>query len=87
MNYVKGDVGLRKAVAVDPPNVAQGESAPWAISYRAVTPIAIISDALIILAMSMASGIGYHLATNGTVGDLEQFSGSAAAVAIESPRG
>ena len=81
MDYIKRDPEIRKVPAVELPNVSRDELTPWAISYRAVAPIAIISDALIILAMSMASGIGYHLATNGTTGDLAQFGGSAAAVA------
>ena len=80
MNYIKRDPEIGEVLAVAPSNVSRDETTPWAISYRAVAPIAIISDALIILAMSMASGIGYHFATTGTMGDLAQFGGSAAAV-------
>ena len=53
----------------------------WVISYRAVTPLAMVSDALIIIAMSILTGISYQLETLQQLADLERFAGLGAVVA------
>jgi len=81
MNYVKRDLGARKSIALGSLKETARQPRPWAISYRAVAPLAMLCDALIIFSMSMISGVAYHLETIGRAGDLEQFAGFAAVVA------
>lgn len=76
--------------------VARGVSAPpgapadtqtdrptrkWLISYWAIEPLAIASDAVAIFLSSVITGVVYHLETIGNPGDVIHFVGSAAAVA------
>lgn len=81
MNYVKRDLGARKSIALGPFRDSARQPLPWAISYRAVAPLAMLCDALIIIAMGIGSGVAYHLETIGISGDVEQFAGFAAVVA------
>ena len=81
MNYVKRDLGARKTIALGPLKEATRPPVPWAISYRAVAPLAMLFDALIIIAMSILSGVVYHVEALGQFGDLDRFTGFAAVVA------
>ena len=81
MNYVKRDLGARKSNALASLNVPPRRPLKWAISYRAVAPLAMLSDALIIVAMSITSGVLSGWETIGVTGDLERFAGFAAIVA------
>jgi putative colanic acid biosynthesis UDP-glucose lipid carrier transferase len=81
MNYVKRDIGAPKSLALSSLKDSQRQSPNWAISYRAVAPLAMLCDALLIVSMSILSGVAYHLETTGSLGDLEQFGGFAAVVA------
>ena len=61
MNYIKRDFSDRESVAL---GALQASSLPkrnWAISYRAVAPVAMTVDALIIFATSILSGVAYHI--------------------------
>lgn len=82
MNYSKPNLGTRKSVAPDSLKFSARKSRSWAISYRAVTPLAMAFDALIIFSMSMLSSVVYHLETIGLPGDLAQFGGFASVVAV-----
>jgi len=81
MNYVKRDVGARKTIALSPLKETPRQALPWAISYRAVAPLAMVVDAIIIVATSILSGIAYHVEILGQSGDPNQFAGFAAVVA------
>ena len=81
MNYVNRDPSVTKSIAIEPPKAASPKSHGWGISHRAVAPLAMLGDALIIVTMSILSGVVYHLETLGNTGDLWQFGGSAAVVA------
>ncbi len=81
MNYVKRDLGARKRIALGSFKVAPRQPPNWAISYRAVAPLAMMCDVLIIIALSMVGVAVYELETMGVVQDLEQFVGLAAIVA------
>lgn len=81
MNYVKRDLGARKTIAFGPLKEVPRHSVPWAISYRAVAPLAMLFDAIIIIATSMLSGITYHVEVLGQLGNLDRFAGFAAIVA------
>ena len=81
MNYIKRDSSVGKSVALSPLKASPGKLLKWTISHRAVAPLAMLCDALLIVAMSILSGVIYHLETIGTPGDLEKFGGFAAVVA------
>ncbi len=81
MNYVKRDLGVRKSLVLGSVNTAPRHSVNWTIPHGAVAPLAMAVDALLIGAMGILSGIGYHLETVGRSGDLAQFAGFAAVVA------
>jgi Undecaprenyl-phosphate glucose phosphotransferase len=81
MNYVKRDLGARESIALESLNDTRRQRPNWAISYRAVAPLAMLCDALIIVAMSVISGVLYHWETIGAAGDLERFVGFGAIVA------
>ncbi len=81
MNYVKRDLSARQSIALGSLKDARRQPLSWAIPYRAVAPLAMACDAVIIVAMSMISGAVYHLETIGAPGDLAQFAGFAAIVA------
>jgi len=74
VDVVKGDT-VERLVALPQ------RSSRWTISYRAIAPLAMAADALLIFATSVLSGIVYHLATVGHSGDVVQFTGIAAVIA------
>jgi Undecaprenyl-phosphate glucose phosphotransferase len=82
MNFSKPNFGLDKSAAPDLLRSSAQKSHAWAISYRAVMPLAIAFDALIILSMGMLSSVVYHLETMGMPGDLAQIGGFASIVAV-----
>src|SRR5664279_3035707 len=81
MNYLKRDSSVGKSVALSPLKASPGISRQWTISHRAVAPLVMLCDALLIVAMGILSGVIYHLETIGTWGDLEKIGGFAAVVA------
>ena len=81
MNYVKHDSSVGKSVALSPLKASPGISPKWTISHRAVAPLVMLCDALLIIAMSILSSVAYHLEMIGTPGDLEKFGGFGAVVA------
>lgn len=81
MNYLKRDLGASKTLTLSPLKDSRRQPLKWAVSYRAVAPLAMLGDALLIVSMCILSGVAYHLETVGTRGDLEQFAGFAAVVA------
>ena len=81
MNYVKRNSSVGKSVALSPLKASPGKVLKWTISHRAVAPLAMLCDALLIVAMSILSGVIYHLETIGAPGDLVKFGGFAAVVA------
>jgi Undecaprenyl-phosphate glucose phosphotransferase len=81
MNYHKSGISASKTLALDAFNTSLQQSPRWTISHRAIAPLAMIFDALIIFATSMLSGIVYSFETNGSPGNLTQFGGFAAVVA------
>src|SRR5664280_3301406 len=81
MNYLKRDSSVGKSVALSPLKASPGISPQWTISHRAVAPLVMLCDALLIVATSILSGVVYHLETIGTWGDLEKIGGFAAVVA------
>lgn len=82
MNYLKSDFSAPKTLALDPLKTSRQQSPRWTISHRTIAPLAIVFDALIIFAMSMLSGVVYHLQTIGLPGDIKQSGGLAAVVAV-----
>jgi Undecaprenyl-phosphate glucose phosphotransferase len=81
MNYANPDFSKHKSLALGLPNAAQQQRHKWTISYRAIAPVAMLSDALIIFSTSVLSGVAYHLHFFGSPGDLTQFGEFAAVVA------
>ena len=81
MNYVKHNSSVGKSVALSPLKASPGKLLKWTISHRAVAPLVMLCDALLIVAMGILSGVIYHLETIGSPGDLEKFGGFAAVVA------
>lgn len=81
MNYVKRNFSEAKSVAIGavaaPPRRRRG----WTIPYRAIAPVAMAIDVLVIFASSLVAGVGYHFYFVNTLGNLEQFAGFAAVVA------
>ena len=71
-----------KVLALGSRQASTRQSLNWTISYRAVAPIAIACDAIIIFSMSMISGVAYHLETLGSPGDIVTYAGFAAVVAV-----
>jgi Undecaprenyl-phosphate glucose phosphotransferase len=82
MNFIKRNHDAGKSIALGSLKDAPPQPLNLAIPYRAVAPLAMLFDALIIVAMSVISCTIYHLETVGTTGDLEQFAGFAAIVAV-----
>ena len=81
MNYLKRDTSVGKSVALSPLKASPGISPKWTISHHAVAPLAMLCDALLIVAMSILSGVIYHLETIGAPGDLVKFGGFGTVVA------
>ena len=73
MNYFKSDFSVSKALALEALKKSTRQLPRWTISHRAIAPLAMIFDALIIFATSMLSIIVYHLATIGHLVPLAQF--------------
>jgi|ERR1700688_3705821 len=81
MNYFKRDFDAPKSLVLGPLEALPQRSRKWAISYRAIAPLAMVVDALIIFSTSILSGVAYHLEVVNIQGNLEQFAGFAAVVA------
>ena len=81
MNYVKRNFGGSKSLALGTVEASPKRARGWTIPYRAIAPLAMAVDALIILSTGILSGVVYHLQFVKTQGNLEQFAGSAAVVA------
>jgi len=82
MNYNKFDLGTHKSVTSRPFRPSVRGSRAWAISHRAVAPLAIAFDALTIFATSMLSCVAYNFETIGSSGNLAQFGCFASVVAV-----
>jgi Undecaprenyl-phosphate glucose phosphotransferase len=82
MNYSKPRFGTDKSVPLDSPESSAARSVSWGISSRAVEPLAMAFDALLIFSMSILSGVAYHLKTIGLPGEIAQFTGIASIVAV-----
>jgi Undecaprenyl-phosphate glucose phosphotransferase len=82
MNYGKPNFGVHKSVAPDSLRSSARKSRTWAISYRAVTPLAMVFDALLIFSTSMLSTVIYHFEAMGLPGDLAQTGGFASVAAV-----
>ena len=82
MNYFKRDFSEPESVTLTPTlkKVSQRKRA-WTISYRAIAPVAMAVDAIIILAAGIISGVLYHLEFVKSAGNIQQFAGFAAVVA------
>ncbi len=80
MNYVKQNFSGPKSLALRSLDGFPRQTPRWTISHRAVAPLAMAFDALIIFSMSMLSGVAYHLEFIGQSGNLAQFGGFAAVV-------
>src|SRR5664279_2836338 len=88
MNYTKRDFAAHthksvaiETVALSPLDVSPPQSPRWVISHRAVAALAMLFDGLIIIAMSVLSGIVYHIETIGNPGPIGEFGGFATVVA------
>ena len=81
MNYVKRDSGGGKSIALGAIKVPPRKLPKWAIPYRAVAPLVMLCDALVIVATSIIADAVYHLEFFGQPGNLEQFGAFAAVVA------
>ena len=81
MNYFKRDFGESKTLVLGgfQPSIPQARG--WTIPYRAIAPLAMAVDTLIIFATGIVSGVTYHLQLVNTHGNIEQFAGFAAVVA------
>jgi Undecaprenyl-phosphate glucose phosphotransferase len=86
MNYHKPHLNTPKSVALGSLKYSKRRRAPWSISYRAIAPIAMFCDTLLIVAMGLLSSFSYHSAyysdgVLGRPGDTMQAAGLAAVVA------
>jgi putative colanic acid biosynthesis UDP-glucose lipid carrier transferase len=81
MNYVKRDFGESSSLALGTLEPSSRQQRSWALPYRAVAPLAMAIDTLIIFAASILSGVAYHLQFVNTQGNIGQFAGFAAVVA------
>ena len=82
MNVVSRNASSRESVVVGVREQAPLPIRKWAISYQSIEPAAIALDAAAIFAASILSGLGYHYLKEGSQGDILQYVGVAAAVAI-----
>ena len=82
MNHPRPNFSEPKSLALPPlkarPRLKRRN---WTIPFRAVVPIAIVADALVIVATGTLSGQYYHIEYLKTAGNLQQFAASAAVVA------
>ena len=81
MNFLSRP-SLATSERVAEPKSASRKSRTWAISYRAVAPIAMLLDAVIIFTTSILGGAIYHLAFIGSSGHITQFASFASVVAV-----
>jgi putative colanic acid biosynthesis UDP-glucose lipid carrier transferase len=81
MNYAERKIGVGASAAFVPDKASAGRRR-WAISHQTIATIAGLSDSLIIVAMSIASGVSYNLITFAHEGDVLQFGGFAVVVAV-----
>ena len=81
MNYFNSDFIMSKTVAIDALKKSLHQSPKWTVSHRAIAPLAMVFNALIIFAMSMLSSIAYNLATSEQWGPLALPGGFAAVMA------
>ena len=81
MTFLKRDFSERGSVALPPLTTAPRSKRNWSIPYRAIEPVAMAVDTLIIFAASILSGVVYHLEVLKSQGNLQQFVGFAAVVA------
>jgi Undecaprenyl-phosphate glucose phosphotransferase len=82
MNYLKRDFGASESLAVEPLRISGRRSRSWAISYAAVTPVAMLFDGMIIFSASVLSDLAYQLYTVGRPDNLLQYAGLGAMVAV-----
>jgi putative colanic acid biosynthesis UDP-glucose lipid carrier transferase len=82
MNFAGRKVSIPDTGAFAPVAATPTRSRPWAISHQTITTIAGLVDALIIISMSVASGVVYHLDTIRELGDIPQFGGFGVVVAV-----
>jgi putative colanic acid biosynthesis UDP-glucose lipid carrier transferase len=82
MSYIKRDFSAPERLTVGPLKVARRQSRSWAISYAAVTPLAMLIDALIIFSASVLSGLAYQLYAGGSPDDLAQYGALGAMAAV-----
>ena len=81
MNHPRPDFSEPKSLALPQLKARPRLKRNWTIPFRAIVPIAIAADALVILATGILSGQYYHIEYLKTAGNLEQFAASAAVVA------
>ena len=81
MNYAKRDFNKPQGHTFGPHEAFPQQLPKWTISYRAIAPIAMAFDALIIISMSLLSGVVYNFEVFGRVGNIEQLIGFGAVVA------
>jgi putative colanic acid biosynthesis UDP-glucose lipid carrier transferase len=81
MSYRKREYGAGKSLAIGKPKVSRRPSRNWTISYRMVTPLAMIADAAIIICTSELSALAYQVYTLGIRANFIQHAGLGAIVA------
>ena len=77
-NYRKRDFHVRRSIALVPGEALPSRPVSWSISYRLVAPIAMATDALIVLIAGVAGCVAYQLSTRGVYGNIPQYAGLAA---------
>ena len=82
MNYPKSDLSAGRSIALYSPEVPPRRGRRWPIPHAAIAPIAMACDAIVILFMSIASGVAYHLYALDGFGNVLKFAGLAAVVAL-----
>jgi putative colanic acid biosynthesis UDP-glucose lipid carrier transferase len=80
MNFVKRNITVPDSVTIGAEQAALKPARKWAITYNSVEPIAIVCDALIIMAASLLSGVAYNLRVTGFTGEIAQYVAGAAIV-------
>ena len=81
MNYVKRDDGVAKSLALESPNAPPRKPPKWTISYRAVAPLTMACDALIIYLTGFLSSSAYHIVRLGRSVEPLRYAGFAVVVA------
>jgi Undecaprenyl-phosphate glucose phosphotransferase len=75
MNYVKRDFRGSETRAVASHAASPQKSSKWTVSYRAIAPLAMAFDVLIIVLMSSLSGAVYNFEAFGQTGSISQLVG------------